>query len=157
MGEGWHSKSPPFLPVPLAQVFLVLAFTEEEDDWASQPHSITLPVSLAPVLPLPISCSAELFVCTNLPPTAHCAKLMFQPQHIDHANVQGICVFLTPETWWQKKKDKWAAPDSLEQNEIRLTHWRELMQEQEKTISSQALFAPDFGFHYFTEKETYTG
>lgn len=89
MGEGWHSKSSPYLPVPyVQQFFLVLTFTQD-DAWASQPHSITLPVSLVPTLPLPISCRARLFVCTNLPPTAHCAKLMFHPQHIDHANVRG--------------------------------------------------------------------
>lgn len=93
-GKGETVKAP--LPVLLAQFLPVLALTED-DDWVSQPHSITLPVSLVPTSPLPISCSAELFVCTNLPPSTHCAKLMYQPQHIDHANVQGICVLLTPE------------------------------------------------------------
>lgn len=114
-GEGWHSRSPPYFPVPLAQFFLVLAFTED-DDWASQPHSTALPVSLA-----------ELFVCTNLPPTAHCAKLMFHPHHIDHANVQGKCVHLTPERWWESEKNKWWAPVSLAKNERHLIHWQTLM------------------------------
>lgn len=66
----------------------------------SQHHIITLPVSLVPTLPLPISCSAELFVWTNLPPTTHCAKLMFHPQHIDQGSIQGICILLTPERWY---------------------------------------------------------
>lgn len=81
-GGGVQSTNSPYLSVPLTQFFLVLEFTEDDDE-ASQAHSITLPVSLVPTLPFPIICRAELFVCTKLPPTAHCAKLMFHPQHID--------------------------------------------------------------------------
>ncbi|KAF5908578.1 protein FAM49A-like isoform X1, partial [Clarias magur] len=51
VGEGWHSKSSPYLPVPRAQqFFLVLTFTQD-DAWASQPHSITLPNYGNPGLP----------------------------------------------------------------------------------------------------------